>query len=350
MAEKTYVPSGVPSEVQNRTGLAQGTEKIETIKPEKKSFKDKYVATSDELEAQTKDRADFKNRKEMAIGANPAVNKIDRLLDNATGLRNPVNKITNEDARTGNTPEPVKADGGSVLGDLVDEGKIDDTFKSGAMGGLKDDIPLTTEEKTAEPSENNTVNTAVEDNTANTAKSNTQQSLAENTGLKEWEIAQKVLDENNPYKSGADYLKYLWGKGAGGKAQAIANVLGNTIGSTLGNLGKNSYQTDWERYKNDYTKQSMERKAQAAQDAEDMVKTAGMNEAARNELVKALNQAVKQGAKISPEGMAAIQAFQTATQPSSALNKAIASLVTSVQDQGLFGTVGNILTGLGGKK
>lgn len=177
-----------------------------------------------------------------------------------------------------------------------------------------------------------------------------QEQTAENSAMKQWQIAQKVLDEQNPYKSGADYLKALWGSGAQGKAQAVANVLGNLLGAVGKGAAGQDYTSDWQKYKDEYTKQSQERRAEASKNAQDMVNTIAQNKEARAELVNALQQAQAQGAKLSADDMIAIQNWQTATQPSSALNKAIASLVQSIEQQGLLGTAGGLLKGMGGKK
>ena len=330
---------------------------LDNVKEGAKKLKDKLVATPEEIQKMTENRADVQNAKQRAIGGNHAVNKADMLKGNATGLESPVVPVTTEQAMTNTTPAPAKTEGGSVLGDLVDQGKVDETFLSGALGGTKEGQPLTTEEKTPTTTEASTT-TSDSDSDSNpdpdpdseTADDLTeQQKLAQDTGLKEYEIAQKVLDENNPYKSGADYLKALWGKGAGGKAAAIANVLGNVLGAVGSGAAGKDYTSDWQKYKDDYTKQSMERRAQASQDAQDMVKIAGQNEAARNELVNAINQAVKEGYKLSPQKMAAINAWQNATTPSSALNKAIASIVSEIGEKGIGGATKSFFTGFGRK-
>lgn len=176
-----------------------------------------------------------------------------------------------------------------------------------------------------------------------------QEQLARDSAMNQWKIAQEVLDEQNPYKSGADYLQALWGKGAKGKAQAVANVLGNLLGAVGKGAAGQDYTSDWQRYKDEYTKQAQERRAEASKNAQDMVNTVALNKEARAELVNALNQAKANGANISEKDMAAINAWQNATTPSSALNKAIAALVTSVQNQGLLGTANSFITGLGRK-
>lgn len=326
------------------------------------ALKNKLVATPEEMQKMTEDRADVQNRKEMSIGANPSVNKADLLQGNATGLKEPINNVTTEQAMSGDTPTPVKTDGSSVLADLVDTGAVDDTYKSGFIGGTKDGVPLTTEQKReAEgigPENFNVGEKANGINVGNASNSNSnvesnglssQEQLAKDSAMNQWKIAQEVLDEQNPYKSGADYLQALWGKGAKGKAQAVANVLGNILGATGKGAAGQDYTSDWQRYKDEYTKQAQERRAEASKNALDMVNTVALNKEARAELVNALNQAKANGANISEKDMAAINAWQNATTPSSALNKAIASLITSVQNQGLLGTAGSIVTGLGGK-
>lgn len=316
-----------------------------------KKLKNKLVATPEEMQKMTENRADVQNAKQRAIGGNPAVNKADMIEGNATGLKSPVVPVTTEQAITNTTSEPAKTEGGSVLGDLVDQEKVDDTVLSGALGGTKDGQPITTEEKTPTNTETSTTTSDSDpdpdpdpDTDPETPDDLTeQQKLAQDTGLKEYEIAQKVLDENNPYKSGADYLKALWGKGAGGKAAAIANVLGNVLGAVGSGAAGKDYTSDWQKYKDDYTKQSMERRAQASQDAQDMVKTAAQNQAARNELVYAVNQAIAQGAKISQSGMEALNKWQNATTPSSALNKAVASVIAEIGEKGIIGTGANTI-------
>lgn len=342
-------------------------EQAEKMTPKKKpsvikALKNKLVATPEEMQKMTEDRADVQNRKAQSIGANPAVNKADLLQDNATGLKEPINNVTTEQAMSGDTPTPVKTEGGSVLADLVDSGAVDDTYKSGFMGGTKDGVPLTTEQKREAEGigpesfglgeKVNDINVGNANNSNSNVESNglsSQEQLAKDSAMNQWKIAQEVLDEQNPYKSGADYLQALWGKGAKGKSQAVANVLGNLLGAVGSGAAGKDYTSDWQRYKDEYTKQSQERRAEASKNALDMVNTVALNKEARAELVNALNQAKANGANISEKDMAAINAWQNATTPSSALNKAIASLITSVQNQGLLGTAGSIVTGLGGK-
>lgn len=347
----------------NRMEEMLESEKKPTFKDKAKALKDKLVATPEDMQKMTENRADVKNATERSIGANPVVSKKDLLQDNATGQNEPINHVSLEQARGNESlPEPVKTDSGSVLADLVDSGAVDDTYKSGFMGGTKDGVPLTTEQKREAEGlgpENfgigekaNGIDVDNAGNSNSNVESNglsSQEQLAKDSAMNQWKIAQEVLDEQNPYKSGADYLQALWGKGAKGKAQAVANVLGNLLGATGKGATGQDYTSDWQRYKDEYTKQSQERRAEAAKNAQDMVNTVALNKEARAELVNALSQAKANGANISEKDMAAINAWQNATTPSSALNKAIASLVTSVQNQGLLGTAGSIISGLGGK-
>lgn len=328
------------------------------------SFKDKFVASPEDMQKMTENRNDVKNRKEMSIGANPSVNKIDLMQGNATGLKEPINHVTTEQARENDLSQAPKTEGGSVLADSIDNGAVDNTFTSGMLGGTKDGKALTTEEKreaaglgpesfNVGEKQNGLTDTDRNANGSNASASENglspQEQLAEDSAMKQWQIAQKVLDEQNPYKSGADYLKALWGNGTKGKAQAVGNVLGNLLGAVGKGAAGQDYKSDWQKYKDEYTKQSQERRAEAAKNAQDMVNQIAQNKEARAELVNALQQAKAQGANLTTEDMIAIQNWQTATQPSSALNKAIASLVQSVEQQGLLGTVGGLIKGMGGK-
>lgn len=152
-------------------------------------------------------------------------------------------------------------------------------------------------------------------------------------GKSEYEVAKAVLDENNPYKSGSDFLKYLWGQGAGGKAKAIGSVLGNIL-SASGNAikGEGDKGTQWNNFVTNYMQNENEARKTAISDAQNAVKTANANKSARTELVKALNQAKAQGKNITPADMIAIETWQNATTPSSALNKAIASVIAKAPE------------------
>lgn len=152
-------------------------------------------------------------------------------------------------------------------------------------------------------------------------------------GKSEYDVAKEVLDENNPYKSGSDFLKYLWGQGGSGKAKAIGNVLGNIL-SASGNAikGEGDKGTQWNDFVTNYMQNENEARKTAISDAQSAVKTANANKAARTELVKALNQAKAQGKNITPADMTAIETWQRATNPSSALDKAIASIMAKAPE------------------
>lgn len=158
------------------------------------------------------------------------------------------------------------------------------------------------------------------------------ESIAEG-GKSEYDVAKTVLDENNPYKSGSDFLKYLWGQGGSGKAKAIGNVLGNIL-SASGNAikGEGDKGTQWNDFVTNYMQNENEARKTAISDAQSAVKTANANKAARTELVKALNQAKAQGKNITPADQIAIEMWQNATTPSSALNKAIASVIAKMPE------------------
>lgn len=157
-------------------------------------------------------------------------------------------------------------------------------------------------------------------------------SIAEG-GKSEYDVAKEVLDENNPYKSGSDFLKYLWGQGGSGKAKAIGNVLGNLL-SASGNAvkGEGGKGTQWNDFVTNYMQNENEARKTAISDAQSAVKTANANKAARTELVKALNQAKAQGKNITESDMLAIEKWQRATNPSSALDKAIASIMAKAPE------------------
>lgn len=352
----------------NRMAELENAEKKPSIL---KALKNKLVASDNNMQKMTSGRQDVKNATQRSIVSNPALTPTEtlkaRLDENAdvTGVNQPINHVSVDEAKAGDTPVPVKTEGGSVLADAVDNGKVDDTLTSGMLGGTKDGAALSTEQKREAagigPESFNVGgkvdglnnNTGVSFDSSGSSPENgltEQEQIAQDNALKQWQIAQKILDEQNPYKSGADYLRALWGSGAQGKAQAVANVLGNLLGAAGKGVAGQDYTSDWQRYKDEYTKQSQERRAEAAKNAQDMVNTIAQNKEARAELVNALMQAKAQGADLSFEDMTAIQNWQTATQPSSALNKAIASLVQSVEQQGLLSTAGGLLKGMGGKK
>lgn len=114
-------------------------------------------------------------------------------------------------------------------------------------------------------------------------------------------------------KNGADYLKSLWSQGAGGKAAAIGNVLGNILGATGKGLAGQDYKTDWQQYKDNYTKEMAERNQKAFDQNMDISRQLRTNDVARGEMLKALDQYAKIGKNMDPEKFENIRKALTAT-------------------------------------
>ena len=114
-------------------------------------------------------------------------------------------------------------------------------------------------------------------------------------------------------KNGADYLKSLWSQGAGGKAAAIGNVLGNILGATGKGLAGKDYTSDWQTYKDNYTKEIAERNQKAFDQNLDIAHQLRTNDVARNELVKAIENYSKIGKNMTPEKFENIRKALTAT-------------------------------------
>ena len=58
--------------------------------PKKKSLKEKLFASPEDMQKMTENRADVKNAARRSMIANPAVDIIDRVTDNVTGLKEDV--------------------------------------------------------------------------------------------------------------------------------------------------------------------------------------------------------------------------------------------------------------------
>ena len=114
-------------------------------------------------------------------------------------------------------------------------------------------------------------------------------------------------------KNGADYLKSLWANGAGGKAAAIGNVLGNILGATGKGLAGQDYTSDWQQYKDNYTKEMAERNQKAFDQNLDISRQLRTNDVARGEMLKALDQYEKIGKNMDPEKFENIRKALTAT-------------------------------------
>lgn len=126
-------------------------------------------------------------------------------------------------------------------------------------------------------------------------------------------------------KNGADYLKSLWSQGAGGKAAAIGNVLGNILGATGKGLAGQDYKSDWQTYKDNYTKEMAERNQKAFDQNMDISKQLRTNDVARGEMLKALDQYAKIGKNMDPEKFENIRKALTATGNSSQAEYYLAS-------------------------
>ena len=196
----------------NRMAELENAEKKPSIL---KALKDKLVASDNDMQKMTSNRQDVKNATQRAIVSNPALTPTEtlaaRLDENAdiTGVNEPINHVSMGEAETGNTPTPVKTDGGSVLADAVDAGNVDDTFTSGMLGGTKDGTTLSTDEKREAaglgPESFNVggkvdgLNSGDGYSSGDSGSSSTneltkQEQIAQDSALKQWQIAQKVLD------------------------------------------------------------------------------------------------------------------------------------------------------------
>lgn len=126
-------------------------------------------------------------------------------------------------------------------------------------------------------------------------------------------------------KNGADYLKSLWSQGAGGKAAAIGNVLGNILGATGKGLAGQDYTSDWQQYKDNYTKEMAERNQKAFDQNMDISKQLRTNDVARGEMLKALDQYAKIGKNLDQEKYENIRKALTATGKNSQMEYYLAS-------------------------
>lgn len=143
---------------------------------------------------------------------------------------------------------------------------------------------------------------------------------------------------NNFYgpKNGADYLKSLWSQGAGGKAAAIGNVLGNLLGATGKGLAGKDYTSDWQTYKDNYTKEMAERNQKAFDQNMDISKQLRTNDVARNEMLKTLENYQKIGKGLDPEKFENIRKALTATGKGSQIDYYLASALGELSGDPAF--------------
>ncbi len=137
-------------------------------------------------------------------------------------------------------------------------------------------------------------------------------------------------------KNGADYLKSLWSQGAGGKAAAIGNVLGNILGATGKGLAGQDYKTDWQTYKDNYTKEMAERNQKAFDQNMDISKQLRTNDVARNEMLKTLENYQKIGGNLTPEKFENIRKALTATGKGSQIDYYLASALGELSSDPAF--------------
>lgn len=72
------------------------------------NFKNNYVATPEELKDMTKDRADVKSRGDMSMRANPSVDVVDVIQNDATGLKGSDNAVQFSDTEGGELKDEAK--------------------------------------------------------------------------------------------------------------------------------------------------------------------------------------------------------------------------------------------------
>lgn len=137
-------------------------------------------------------------------------------------------------------------------------------------------------------------------------------------------------------KNGADYLKSLWSQGAGGKAAAIGNVLGNILGATGKGLAGKDYTSDWQTYKDNYTKEMAERNQKAFDQNMDISKQLRTNDVARNEMLKTLENYQKIGKGLDPEKFENIRKALTATGKGSQIDYYLASVLGELSGDPAF--------------
>ncbi len=137
-------------------------------------------------------------------------------------------------------------------------------------------------------------------------------------------------------KNGADYLKSLWSQGAGGKAAAIGNVLGNILGATGKGLAGKDYTSDWQTYKDNYTKEMAERNQKAFDQNMDISKQLRTNDVARNEMLKTLENYQRIGGNLTPEKFENIRKALTATGKGSQIDYYLASALGELSGDPAF--------------
>lgn len=298
---------------RDKNGQIIGENKVETIKPEtpkKRGFKDTVKSVAKDIGTAVRN-----NQGGLSEGAAPLIQQ-----------KQEDQKVIDSISQQSGVPLKSMPENAPVYDEQVPEYLKDPANYDDAKAreeASKNEAPTEQPVVETQTSNVNKLGSEAQPETDDSGAYNVGESDAdsiEQGGKDTYSLAKEILDSNNPYKSGADYVKYLWSQGAGGKARALANVLGNVL------QGVGGKKTQWEDFTENYQKQEREARETAMSDAMNAIKTANQNQAVRTELVKSLNQAISKGANLSPSEMAAIQQWQTATTPSSALDKAIASI------------------------
>ncbi len=155
----------------------------------------------------------------------------------------------------------------------------------------------------------------------------------------------RISKQYNAPKNGAEYLKSLWNQG--GKAAAVGNVLGNLMGAVGKGLRGEDYKTDWQQYKENYIQQQNERNRREFEDNMDIIKQLRMNDVARDELIKQIDNYAKIGGNIDAEKFTKIKKALVSSGNGSMSDYAITSLLETMASNPDFKElVQNILSGL----
>lgn len=327
--------------------------------PKSRSFKDRFVATPGEVEKQTRNDSAVQTQMRASDKADTSddlsIDEDRKFGEGARQMKKNVEKWKEDVAREKKEFEDAvnKEPGADTLAKSGDELKDQINQQVGAVKGQVDAPAQSVAEGNPEP-------TAIEENAVSQEEMPVNELAAPVgeepkalTPEQQYEKAQedaennretanessetdidpdfykKYVDEYYGPKNGADYLKSLWSQGAGGKAAAIGNVLGNLMGAAgKGAIGQD-YETDWQKYKDNYIKAQSERNQRAFNDNMDIVKQVRQNDVARGELVKTMELMKKLG-HISAEDFEAIRKGMASTGKSSQMDYFLATVLGSL--------------------
>ena len=156
-----------------------------------------------------------------------------------------------------------------------------------------------------------------EQSSSETVKSDEQ--MPKPPASKNWDYEDYINNYTAP-KNGAEMLKRLWNNGAGGKAAAIGNVLGNTLGSIGKGFAGQDYQSDWNKYKENWMESEKARNEEAFKQNMDIVSDIRQNEQTRNEMQNLLNFYEQIGGSMDASKLSKIKKALTATGQSSSID------------------------------